>query len=330
MKPRISIIILNWNGEKWLKNCVSSILSQDLDEDFEVLLVDNGSTDRSVQYVSEVFPKVKIIKLGRNYGFAKGNNLAVKHAAGEYLIFVSMDTKTEDEWLKNLVRAADKYPKYQILCSIQLPSQEQNRISTLDVFGNVTITANESSYAITDSIFASGACFMMRRKWLDNIGYLFDPNYFMYAEDVELSLRTILLGGRIGYIRDSRIQHYMQGGGLASFWCMYLSKRNLLSTYYKLFTSNGFRRFFMVCGIFNTAYTIFRFLIRPWKWRKHIKGVSGMVGGLLNFFHDLGRYEEFRGEFFKHKEREDEYIFRKLVVNGRLQRLLKRIIFVSQ
>jgi hypothetical protein len=326
MKTRLSIIIINWNGKNWLKQCLSSILGQNLNEPFEVLLVDNGSVDGSVAYVHESFPKVKIIELDRNYGFAEGNNLAVRNAGGDYLIFVNNDTKAEEEWLKNLVQAADVHPEFQILCSIQLPSQKENRIVGLDVFGGGRVSQFESFSAITDSIFANGGCFLIRRKWIENLGYLFDSHYFCYAEDVELSLRTIMMGGRIGYVRDSRIQHYKSGSAPPSFPRMYLNTRNLLLTYYKLFTPNGFRRFFLARSILYSVNSMYAFMVFPKKWRKNIKIVSGVVGGICGFLQDFGRYRDFREEFLKHRLREDEYIFRRLFTNGRLEKLCKKMI----
>lgn len=326
VKTRLSIIIINWNGENWLQQCLSSILGQNLDEPFEVLLVDNGSVDSSVEYVHESFPQVKIIELDRNYGFSEGNNLAVRNAVGDYLIFVNNDTKAEKGWLKNLVQAADIHHEFQILCSIQLPSQKENRIIGLDVLGGGCISQFESFRAITDSIFASGGCFLIRKKWIENLGYLFDSHYFCYAEDVELSLRTIMMGGRIGYVRDSRMQHYKGSSALPSFQRMYLNTRNLLLTYYKLFTPNGFRRFFLARSIFSSVNSIYAFMVFPKKWRKNIKIVSGIVGGVCSFLQDFGRYRDFREGFLKHRLREDEYIFRRLFTSGRLEKLLKKMI----
>jgi GT2 family glycosyltransferase len=196
----------------------------------------------------------------------------------------------------------------------------------LDIFGGGCISQFESFSAITDSIFASGGCFLISKKWIENLGYLFDSHYFCYAEDVELSLRTILMGGRIGYVRDSRIQHYKGGSAPPSLSRMYLNTRNLLLTYYKLFTPNGFRRFFLARSILYSVYSTYAFMFFPKKWRKHIKSVSGVVGGVFSFLQDFGRYRDFRKEFLKRRLRDDEYIFRRLFVNGRLERLLKKII----
>jgi len=317
MQPRISVIILNWNGRKWLENCLSSILKQELDEDFEVLLVDNGSTDSSVEYVKNDFPEVRVVDLERNYGFAQGNNLGVSHARGEYLIFVNMDTKAEDGWLKNLVMAADEHLEYQILCSMQLPIQEKNKVWTLYAVGAPAISPYESTFTITDSLFASGACFLVRRNWLEKLAYLFDSYYFCYSEDIELSLRTILLGGRIGYVRDSRINHYSHGSEPLVFWAQRLSARNLLLTYYKLFTPKNFARVFIVYVICVVTALIFHFK----------RAALGLLKGILDFLSSFRRYEKYRKWFLTVKQREDEYVFRRFLYIGRLDRTLFKKIY---
>ena len=318
MAGRISIIILNWNGRKWLKESLPSILNQKVNENFEVLLVDNGSIDDSVKYVKSRFPQVKLIELGENYGFAEGNNQGLRHAIGDYLIFVNMDTKAEDGWLKNLVKAADSHPEYSILCSIQLPSQGKNRIRTLNAFGDPTPSPFESTLALTDSIFASGGCFLIKREWLNKLGCLFDPYYFCYAEDLELSLRTILLGGRIGYVRDSRINHFIGGAGLSSSPKMhYLATRNTLLTYYKLFAPDNFARIFPV----NVARKFIKFLRL-----KQILNVVALFGGIMGFFFCSYRYRMYRNEFAKIKKRTDKYVFQRFFYKREIEKkILKKI-----
>lgn len=319
MKTRVSVIVLNWNGRKWLKDCLSSILNQSLDEEFEVLLVDNGSTDGSVKYVRRNFPQVKVIELDRNYGFAEGNNRGVKFANGKYLVFVNMDTKAEDGWLINLVKAADDHPEYQILCSIQVPSQRRNRIRTLNAFGDAMPSPYESELAITDSIFASGACFLIRRKWLCKLGYLFDPFYFCSAEDIELSLRTILLGGGIGYVRDSRIWHYVGGANFPSAKMAYLSERNLLLTYYKLFALKNFAKIFVV----RIAYLTVRLVARRSQLLKNLNMMKGMLGFLASFY----RYGAYRKGFAEMKKRDDNYVFRRLLYRRWVERTIIKLFY---
>lgn len=314
MNTRISVIVLNWNGMKWLPNCLHSILNQDIDEDFEVLFIDNGSTDDSVQYVKQTFPKVKVVELGKNYGFAEGNNMALKQARGEYLIFVNTDTKAEARWLKSLVEAADKNPEYQILCSIQLPSQERNRIRTLNAYGDSTVSPYESNLEITDSLFASGASFLIRKRWIERLGYLFDPYYFLSAEDIELSLRTILLGGRIGYVRNSRINHHIGGAGLPSKKTTFYATRNLLLTYYKILSLRNFLKFFMV----RVLYLTLRFLAR----KKQLQSNIGMVQGILSFITTFPYYNRYRKVFAKKKKRDDKYIFENFLYKRRIEKLI--------
>lgn len=314
MGARISVIVLNWNGMKWLQICLSSILGQDAGEDFEVLLVDNGSTDGSVRYAEKNFPSAKVVELGRNYGFAEGNNKALNYAQGEYLVFVNTDTRAEAGWLKNLVNAADEHPEYQILCSIQIPSQERNRIRTLNAFGDATLSPYESDSTVTDSVFASGACFLIRRSWIEKLGYLFDPYYFFYAEDIELSLRTVLLGGQIGYVRDSRIAHYIGGAGLLPAKTSFYATRNLLLTYYKLFRLRNFFRVFLV----RIAYLAPRFLAR----RQQLANNIGMVRGTLSFLATFPYYNRYRRVFAKRKKRDDRFIFERFLYRRRTERLL--------
>jgi GT2 family glycosyltransferase len=313
MGARISVIVLNWNGMKWLQICLSSILGQDAGEDFEVLLVDNGSTDGSVRYAEKNFPSAKIVELGRNYGFAEGNNKALNYAQGAYLVLVNTDTRAEAGWLKNLVNAADEHPEYQILCSIQIPSQERNRIRTLNAFGDATLSPYESDSPVTDSVFASGACFLIRRSWLQRVGYLFDPYYFFYAEDIELSLRTVLLGGQIGYVRDSRIAHYIGGAGLFPAKTAFYATRNLLLTYYKLFRLRNFFRVFLV----RISYLAPRFLAR----RQQLANNIGMVRGTLSFLATFQYYNRYRRVFVKRKKRDDRFIFERFLYRRRTERL---------
>lgn len=320
MGARISVIVLNWNGMKWLETCLSSMLDQGTGEDFEVLLVDNGSTDGSVRYVEKNFPSVKVVELGKNYGFAEGNNKALNYAQGEYLVFVNTDTKAEVGWLKSLVRAADEHREYQILCSIQIPSQERNRIRTLNVFGDSTLGADESDSEVTRSIFASGACFVIRKDWMQKLGYLFDPYYFFGAEDVELSLRTILLGGQIGYVRDSRIEHHAGGAGLLPARTSFYTTRNLLLTYYKLLRFNNFLKVFLV----RVTYPVSRFLARKQQLANNI----GIAKGTLSFLLTFPYYNRYRRAFARTKKKDDRFIFESFLYRNKIERLfLKRGIY---
>jgi GT2 family glycosyltransferase len=178
----------------------------------------------------------------------------------------------------------------------------------------------ESRLEITDSLFASGACFLIRKAFVKEIGYLFDPFYFSYAEDLELSLRTILLGGRIGYVRSSRILHYGGGAGLPSSIAAYFSMRNVLLTYYKLFGLENFVRIFFV----QCAYTFARLFAR----RQQMRTTLGMLKGFLGFFANVHRYTEYHRLFLDRKKRDDKYIFERFLYGTRTEQLvLKRAVY---
>jgi len=110
LKPRVSLIIVNWNGIRHLPGCFNSLQAQTF-KDFETILVDNGSNDGSAAFVSEHYPWVKLIELQENTGFATGNNIGLRHAAAtDYIVVLNNDTEAEPIWLAEMVRVADANP----------------------------------------------------------------------------------------------------------------------------------------------------------------------------------------------------------------------------
>src|SRR5690348_7949467 len=100
--PLVSVIIPSWNGKHLLQECLTSLQKQSY-PNFEVIVVDNGSTDGSVQFLKKFFPKVKIVQLDKNYGFAKAINNGVKSAQGNLVAFLNNDTLVDPKWLEYLV-----------------------------------------------------------------------------------------------------------------------------------------------------------------------------------------------------------------------------------
>src|SRR5262245_36442251 len=100
---RVSIIVANWNGETLLENCLEA-LSRQTYRDREIILVDNGSTDSSVQFVRERFPEVRIIELAENRGFAGGNIEGLKACTGKFIALINNDTHADERWLENLLQ----------------------------------------------------------------------------------------------------------------------------------------------------------------------------------------------------------------------------------
>jgi GT2 family glycosyltransferase len=106
--PLVSVIIVNWNGMQYLERCLSSLRNSNYaHQKMEIIVVDNNSSDGSVDFVKKLFPDVSLLELDKNYGFTGGNNRGVKVARGELLVFLNNDTLVDENWLVELVKAAN-------------------------------------------------------------------------------------------------------------------------------------------------------------------------------------------------------------------------------
>lgn len=216
-KPLVSIIIVNWNGLLHLKDCLSS-LSKITYPNYEIIMVDNASTDHSVNYVVKKFPRTKIIRNKKNLGFSEGNNVGLILAKGEYIYLLNNDTKVSKNFLTPLVKILDENSSIGVIQS-KIYIWGSNKLdgvgSYLTKFGFLF----HKGYNVKDdyhkplTIFAAkGAGFITRKKIIDEIG-LFDPNYFAYFEDTDFCWRVWLRGYKILFEPKSIIYH--KGGQTA-------------------------------------------------------------------------------------------------------------------
>ncbi len=257
-KPNISIIILNWNGQKWLKACFASIYKQ-TKKNFEIILADNHSTDNSIEYTKENWPKIKIIKFSKNLGFAKGNNLAAKKARGEFLLFLNNDTKIEKNFLEKLLLAFSKN-KADILVPQAFGYQKERVFPQNKPY----LGLDHYSYPIFAScpFYADGSALFIRKALFDKLGG-FDENYFMFQEDVDLSWRARLLGAKIKPAPQARVYHY--GGGTAIGSRINPQKRHQTSTLRRFLTEkNALSNFLKNYGLISLIRFLPIFLIIGW------------------------------------------------------------------
>ena len=201
--PRVSVIILNWNGKKFLKECLESLAAQAF-RDFETVLLDNGSQDGSVAYLCEAFPWVRVIELPENIGFAAGNNRALTECCGNYVVTLNNDTKVHPDFLVELLQAVESDSSIGMVAAKMLNFYETGRIDSV----GISVAANgmghnigvgEQDYGQYDApaeVFGpcAGAA-LYRRKMLDETGF-FDPDFFAYYEDLDLAWRCRLAGWR--------------------------------------------------------------------------------------------------------------------------------------
>jgi N-acetylglucosaminyl-diphospho-decaprenol L-rhamnosyltransferase len=235
MHPCASVVILNFNGRPWLPACLDALSAQRGAPSFEVVLVDNASTDGSVALVRERWPGTRIVETGANLGYAGGNNAGARAAAGEWLVFLNNDTAPEPGWLASLAAEAAAHPGFALVTS-QLVFMHDP--SVIDSAGDGYFRAGSAfkhgygastdAWTTSREVFgACGAAFMIRRAAFDRLGG-FDERFFMNFEDVDLSYRARLTGLRVWYAASAVVRHAGGGSlGAVSPAAVFYGQRNL-------------------------------------------------------------------------------------------------------
>jgi GT2 family glycosyltransferase len=237
----ISVIVVNWNGKHFLRECFDSLRSQTF-TDFETILVDNGSTDGSPDYVRQEFPEVQVIALDHNAGFAAANNVAIRASTARYVALLNNDTRALPRWLAALKAALDTRPEIGFCASkIVLYNQPDVLDSAGDLFYDCGVGEKRGRSQKDDERFAKpvpvfGACAaaaLYRREMFKDIG-LFDEDFFAYAEDVDLNFRAQLAGYKCLFVPDAVVYHHLQGTSRSlPNRSLYLSRRNAVDALVK-------------------------------------------------------------------------------------------------
>lgn len=225
LTPFASIIIVNYNGGNLLEECLSSLLATEYSA-FEIILVDNNSSDNSVHMVKEHYPACKVIQLPENRGFAVGNNIGASYAMGKYLIFLNNDTTVTPHWLKELVSVMEKDRSIAIAQSMLL-STENDIDSSGDFatrFGRTYNSRRQGFVNPREILSARGAAMAVRKETFEKLGG-FDKDYFISFEDVELGWKAWILHYRVVMIPSSIVYH--KGGST-------MSKMSSLATFHGL------------------------------------------------------------------------------------------------
>ncbi|MDQ3863721.1 MAG: glycosyltransferase family 2 protein [Actinomycetota bacterium] len=214
MPPRLTVVIPNWNGQRFLSTCLNSLREQSF-KDFEAIVVDNGSTDGSAELVVGSFPEVRVLPLGKNRGFSAAVNAGIEASDSEYVALLNNDTEVDPGWLKALIQAADSHPEAGLFASKLVDFNDR---CVLDGAGDV-LRYSGLPYRLghgeldlgqyDEEAFVFGACAgaaLYRRFMLDDIG-LFDEDFFANCEDGDLSFRAQLAGYRCLYVPEAVVYH---------------------------------------------------------------------------------------------------------------------------
>lgn len=240
MQPKVSIITVNFNGIRFLRDFFDSVKNLHYDN-IELIFVDNASTDGSVDYVRQDWPGVKVIENKENLGFSIANNIAAKNASGEFLFFLNNNTKIHPNTVFELVNNMSAKPELGI-CGCKMMSYNGREFFHagigIDIFGFPVVNG--------ETFYVEGAALMIRKQLFKALGG-FDPTYFMFHEDIDLSWRIWLLGYQVAAIPEAVVYHYIgaSAGGTtpkngrqykSTFFRRYFSERNNLRTLLKNYT----------------------------------------------------------------------------------------------
>jgi len=233
---RVTIIIPNWNTKQWLPGCLGGLQEQTY-QDFDILLVDNGSTDGSVTFVKTNYPDVEILAFDTNRGFAAAVNAGIRQSKSEYVVLLNVDTVPQPEWLRHLVKTIDQSDARvggiaSKMLSLDDPSIIDDAGNLLSWYGSACkrgLGESAENYIESDEVFSiSGGASLYRRTFFDEVGY-FDEDFVSYLEDVDLGLRGRLLGYRYLYAPEAKIFHQWSGARIPRPRYVYLCTRNRLT-----------------------------------------------------------------------------------------------------
>lgn len=235
MTPAVSVIVVNLNRKELLEQCLDSLWAQSF-RDFEVVAVDNGSTDGSPDYLDSLdHDGLRIVKLAQNRGFTGGVNAGIRVARGRYVATLNNDAEAETGWLEALVDALEREPGAGMAASKILLAAEHNRIDKVGHLiypdglnhgrgsGEIDLGQFDRS---TDVLIPDGAAALYRTAMLARVG-LFDERFFAYGDDADLGLRGRLAGWTCVYVPAARVYHvHSATAGKFSVLKAFLVERN--------------------------------------------------------------------------------------------------------
>ncbi|MBQ8857149.1 MAG: glycosyltransferase family 2 protein [Lachnospiraceae bacterium] len=236
----VSIVIPNYNGKHFLEDCLKSVFAQNI-ENQEVIVVDNGSTDGSLEYL-ETFPGVRVIGLDKNYGFCRAVNEGIKAAKSEYVILLNNDTEVDKNFSSELLKAMKSDEKIFSCSSKMIQFHDRERMDDAGDYycalgwafgrgkGGLVKDYEESA----DVFAACAGAAIYRKKMLESLGY-FDEDHFAYLEDIDIGYRARIHGFRNVYAPKAIVYHVGSGssGSTHNAFKVKLSSRNNVYLAYK-------------------------------------------------------------------------------------------------
>jgi GT2 family glycosyltransferase len=288
-----SVIIPNWNGVKFLPACLNSLRAQTY-RHFEVLVVDNASSDESVSLIQRDYPEVQLIALTENRGFTGAVNAGIAQAKGSLVALLNQDAEADPRWLEEMAYAANAHPEAgAIACKIMLFDQRDRFHSAGDNYRLDGIPINrgvwqkdEGQYDDKTEVFAAcGGAAAYRRRVLDEVGW-FDESFFMYCDDIDLAWRQQLAGWHTVFAPRAIVFHYLSasGGGVTA---SYYTGRNTIYVIVKNVPGPLLRKYWP--AMLAAQLRISKDALRAWRGAAARSRLRGQVAGLLTWPRMLGK-----------------------------------------
>jgi GT2 family glycosyltransferase len=261
--PLISVVVLNWNGVPFVEQCLASLMVQTYTP-LEIIVVDNASTDGSVELVKKKFPRVKMILNEKNLGFAGGNNVGIRTSRGRYIMVLNNDTHIEGTCIEALKGTIEKDERYGACASKIVLEFERNLIDSAGIvvgrdglsIGRGRLEAGDRYDKETEVFFASGCACLFRREMLEDIG-LYDEDFFAYAEDTDMGWRARLAGWKCIYSPDALVYHlHSASSGTYSHLKAFLVERNRIWV--------AIKNFPLYLLLYGQGYTFWRYLYQAY------------------------------------------------------------------
>ena len=286
MGNHVSVIIVNWNGQRYLERCLSSLLQQSY-PDYEIVLVDNGSADGSVEFVRERFPQVHVLAQERNLGFAAGNNLGIRATQGEFVATLNTDTEVEPGWLNALVEGMSAAPHIGMCSSKMLFFDRREMINSTGIaIDRVGIAWDrdggrldaQAGLEVGEVFGPCAGAALYCRAMLEQVGG-FDDDFFYLYEDVDLAWRAQLAGWRAWYCPAARVRHVHAGAGTeGSTFKSHLLARNRIWTILKDYPSPQLLTYLPVILFYDLCAVGYSLLLR-----RDVHALRGRLAGYLSW-----------------------------------------------
>jgi len=258
----VSVVIPNWNGKKYLRDCIASLREQ-THNNLEIIVVDNASKDDSVEYLRKNFPETKVIKHSKNLGFGAANNTGIRAARGKYIMMLNNDTRLEPKCIEELKKSIDKDEKYGACASKILLEYESNLLDVagIDVcldglsIGRGRLESGDKFNEEEEVFFASDCACLYRKEMLEDIGLtneIYDDDFFAYADETDMGWRAQLAGWKCIY-NPQAVVHHLHSASSSNYSAFkaFLVERNRIWVAVKSFPVS-----FLILGVF---YTILRY-----------------------------------------------------------------------